>query len=933
MTAISGLVSRDGSPLHLEDHEAMMAALVYRSAGVSATWRRTRVMLSQQGEGLTNEAAQGPYLGSKDRVVVGDVRLDNRDALLPLLCRERGPTTSPISDHELVLRAYELWGPAAPAHLLGDFAFAIWDEPGGLLFCATDAFSIKPIYFFVSLRLFAFATEVKALLPLPMVPRRLNEVRLADYLAPMLEDTRATLYQDIHKLAPAHTMTVTGMELREQRYWSLDPGATITMSSDGEYAEAFRAHFTTAVAATMRTSGRVGSTLSGGLDSSSIVSVARQLRNGPEPLPTFSGAFEISRESDEREFIDAVVADGGVDPHYVQHETGSVFSTWGERGASDGEPIWDAQTGLLWSVADAAHQAGVSVLLSGYGGDSVVSHGFGYLTELAREGHWLHALSEAAQVSHHVQRPLTSVVRTMLVRPVVPTPLRRLWRVARRREESQLSWTMPLQKTFAARIDFAERYTAFMSPPGRLPQSAREEHWEDLTSGHWTFYLAQSDRVAASRGVEYRYPFLDRRLVEFCLALPGHQKLAGGLNRAIMRRALADLLPPKVRSRGWKTNLGPSVVRRLLTLDRPVVERVLAEPGTLRDYVDTQALGAIYQRFLSQRSPEDGYTIWRAVSLALWLDGSREPVTQAPSAPSPVATMQSYRAYGLQILSEVPLPELVDAPGQADVEVRLGSFDYRMATGSVVEVLSETEAYMQVAGVARYRVCRGSEITIEAVAGPESPALRMFLLGQVFAMLLHQRGVLVLHASAVAVRGGAVLFLGPQGYGKSTSATVLKEAGYSVASDDLSPIRVDAAGVTLLPAFPQIKLWPETLRALGRNPDSLPRLHPAYEKRAHRFTDGFSAEALPVTRLYILGKADESRIEAMSAGEAVVDVLAQSYAVRMRLLGSSETGPHFQQCSRLAAAVPARQLLRTDRLDDLARFSRLLIADLGDEDG
>jgi len=109
----------------------------------------------------------------------------------------------------------------------------------------------------------------------------------------MLEDTRATLYQDIGKLAPAHSITVTSTAFRERRYWSLNPDARITMSDD-EYAEAFREHFTEAVASTMRASGRVGSMLSGGLDSSSIVAVARTIRKGARSLPTFSAVYEVS---------------------------------------------------------------------------------------------------------------------------------------------------------------------------------------------------------------------------------------------------------------------------------------------------------------------------------------------------------------------------------------------------------------------------------------------------------------------------------------------------------------------------------------------------------------------------------------------------------------------------------------------------------------
>jgi asparagine synthase (glutamine-hydrolysing) len=452
----------------------------------------------------------------------------------------------------------------------------------------------------------------------------------------MLEDTRATLYQDIGKLAPAHSITVTSTAFRERRYWSLNPDARITMSDD-EYAEAFREHFTEAVASTMRASGRVGSMLSGGLDSSSIVAVARTIRKGARSLPTFSAVYEVSPECDERDFIDAVLAGGGVEPHYVQPEKLSLFQAWEDGSDFEDEPIWDPQIAVLWALGRAARQADVAVLLSGFGGDSVVSYGFGYLTELASQGRWVRALSEAAQVSRHLQRPLTSVIRTMLLRPLAPRPARLMWRRVRR-QQPEWSWRMPLRGAFAARIGLADRYAAFTGPPGTVTRTAREEHFEELSSGLLTFYLAQNDRVAASRGIEQRYPFLDRRLVEFCLALPGAQKLGGGLNRIIMRRALADVLPPKVRLRGWKANLAPSVDQRLMTLDRPLVERMIAEPGSLGEYVDAQALDDIYRRFRSHGSSEDAYTVWRAVSLGLWLERTqRGAETPAHAVPAPMA--------------------------------------------------------------------------------------------------------------------------------------------------------------------------------------------------------------------------------------------------------------------------------------------------------
>ncbi len=193
------------------------------------------------------------------------------------------PAPSDVTDAELILRAYKRWGERSPEHLLGDFAFAIRDAHRDVLFCARDHFGVKPFYYHHAPgRLFCFASEIKGLLALAEVPRRLNETRVADYLVPLLEDKVITFYEEIVRLPPAHRMTVSRDGVRIEEYWALDPTREIRMKSGEEYAEAFREIFTEAVHCRLRSAFPVGSMLSGGLDSSSIVCVARKLiaKNG-----------------------------------------------------------------------------------------------------------------------------------------------------------------------------------------------------------------------------------------------------------------------------------------------------------------------------------------------------------------------------------------------------------------------------------------------------------------------------------------------------------------------------------------------------------------------------------------------------------------------------------------------------------------------------
>src|SRR3989449_1054025 len=319
MSGIAGLWRLGGQPVEPAELESMTARLAHRGPDGTGAWREGPVALGHGMLHTTPESLreQQPLVGTRgDLVLAADARIDNRGELCSLL-----PAPSDATDADLILAAYERWDETCPEHLLGDFAFAIWDAREQRLFCARDHFGVKPFYYHHRLgRLFAFASEIKGLLALPDVPRRLNETRVADYLVPLLEDKEITFYEEIVRLPPAHWMTVDREGIRRQEYWSLDPEREIRLGSDDEYAAAFREIFTEAVRCRLRSAFPVGSMLSGGLDSSSIVCVARELlAQGGCPRPhTFSAVFDDVPECDERRYIETVLSGGGVEPHLIR---------------------------------------------------------------------------------------------------------------------------------------------------------------------------------------------------------------------------------------------------------------------------------------------------------------------------------------------------------------------------------------------------------------------------------------------------------------------------------------------------------------------------------------------------------------------------------------------------------------------------------------
>ena len=299
-----------------------------------------------------------------------------------------------------------------------------------------------------------------------------------------------------------------------------------------------------------------------------------------------------------------------------------------------------------------------------------------------------------------------------------------------------------------------------------------------------------------------------------------------------------------------------------------------------------------------------------------------------PHSPGTGRERHRYTAYGLQITSDLELPELRPGTAAAELVVRVGKVEFVPRTGDPIPAFEATEhgIYFRYAGTAAYRIRDGCEVTIDPEPGAREELIRLYLTGPVLATALHQRGLLVLHASGIAVGGGAVGFLGWPRRGKSTIAAVLHGRGHPLVTDDVMAVEFLPAPY-VRPGFPQFKLWPETAAYLGQDPIALPRLHPELEKRARRLNSGFESESLPLSRLYVLSDDGSLGVESLSKQQSVIELVRHSYfAERLSALGGAQE--NFHQCGRLANGVPVRRLQRGTTLPDVSRLAELVESDL-----
>ena len=668
MSGIVGIYHPDGQPVEREHLGRMVDILAHRGPDGADVWCEGSVGLGHRMLWTTPESLL-EKLPLVDRVsnlaITADARIDNRDELIPALDLSVLPAEK-ITDSHIILAAYQKWGESCPEKLLGDFAFAIWDGQEQKLFCARDHFGVKPFYYYASNQTFVFASEIKGLLCLPQVLRKINDLRITDYLYPMLEDKSITIYEGIWRLPPAHYLTISYKgNIKLNSYWSLEKtGQELKLNSDAEYAEAFLEVFSEAVRCRLRSAFPIGSHLSGGLDSSSITCLARDLLASEEKfqLHTFSNIYDDVPECDERSYINPILDRGGLIPHYVHPDRIGPLSDWERLLDSEEEPCLFGGNGfLVWGMNQAIQQAGVRIALDGFDGDTTVSHGTGYFAELARQGQWEIFVAEASAISKHFQTSPANLLRrygfTYLeelaknwrwiafattvykinqhfnvspkqlwfrlgLKPILPQSVLKFWRRLRGYNPSLNSQNRLINPSFAERMRFNERFEDLACPES-LVFTDREDQWRSFSSGIFTLVLEQVDRSAAAFSIESRHPFMDKRLIEFCMALPSSQKLNQGWSRAILRRAMNEILPESVQWRGGKMDMTPNFLHGLLKLNRELLDKIVTSNlERIETYVDLETVRSAYERLVSgeQINNQDINTVWTAVTLALWLD-------------------------------------------------------------------------------------------------------------------------------------------------------------------------------------------------------------------------------------------------------------------------------------------------------------------------
>jgi asparagine synthase (glutamine-hydrolysing) len=618
MCGIAGYLDLTGEPQPAAILERMTSALRHRGPDGAGVYHDGPAWLGHRRLSIIDVAGgQQPMFNEDGTVaIVYNGEVFNHASLRGELERA-GHRYATRCDTEAILHAYEQYGPDCVTRFRGMFAFAIWDRNRRTLFAARDRLGIKPFYYYWDGRLFAFASEIKALLEHPSISASFDESLLAEHLAFGYSSGERTLFRGIRKLMPGHVLTLdSAANLSIRQYWDVPAPGREERRDDEFWIAECRQRLEETVRLRLMSDVPLGMFLSGGVDSSAIAALMKRMVDGP--VETFSVGYREAPYS-ELGYARQVSRAIGTRHREVVVGMNDFFGSLPGLIWHEDEPIaWPSSVSLHF-VSKLAREH-VKVVLTGEGSDELFA-GYARYRFYLLNRRWLGAWR---LLPASLRRALRDRVAT--TRLLSGGPRRKLQHTFLGRGEDLESLYLD---NFYSAFSAADQARLFSLPEGS-PHAEYLRYWDRpgsdlqrmLYADQKTYLvelLMKQDQMSMANSIESRVPFLDHPFVEFAARVPERMKIRGGEQKYIFKRAVEDLLP---RDIVYRKKMGfPTPLRHWLR--QPAAAGLLAKlrdrDGLLAPYIDARALEVLLERHVS--GAEDATDrIWRLLNLQLWGD-------------------------------------------------------------------------------------------------------------------------------------------------------------------------------------------------------------------------------------------------------------------------------------------------------------------------
>ncbi|MFO7844281.1 MAG: asparagine synthase-related protein [Bacteroidales bacterium] len=536
-------------------------------------------------------------------LIIGDCRIDNRESLIKTLNLKN----ENIPELELILRCFQKWDKDCPQYLTGDFSFAIWDIEKKELFCARDHFGVKPFNYYIDDKQLLFSTEIRGILSQENLNLSIDRQFIADTLSIIKSEHFRSTFKEIRKLPPAHFLHLKNGKLTVARYWELKPAETI-FNNEKDYLTRFKNLLFQAVRRRLQDPVNYGAELSGGIDSSSITSIVAENVS----IKTFSHVMpeeqigKIHPFKDEKKYIHLLTDFCNLkDCYFVTSEKTGITDALINSLSLNKSIVQQNFSVFSDQLYQTAGKQNTRVLLSGFGGDEVVTSKSGsYLSEIINKKTFTKDLKEQGYSAFSILFTKLKIRLKNTFPQLTGIFIRLLkgkkWWVAKYEN-------LAVNPAFNRKQHIKTRYLNYY-------KAIRKDHLIDqsierITHPHVAQRLEYSSLAAKQHGVEYRYPLLDKDLIEFYLSMPPRLKAQNGVLRYAIRQAMEGYLPDEIRWRNDKSGATiPTVfLRTLKDKDKitEIIARAKSNPKITR-YIDMDKFEKWSNAFF-QRSQNDKY--------------------------------------------------------------------------------------------------------------------------------------------------------------------------------------------------------------------------------------------------------------------------------------------------------------------------------------
>jgi asparagine synthase (glutamine-hydrolysing) len=541
-------------------------------------------------------------------VIAADIRLDQRAALLQKFTAN-GVFPDEEDDLALLATAYDLWGERCVEHLQGDFAFVVWDASRRRLFGARSPLGLRPFVYHANAQRFLCASEPRQLLVDPTIARDLDERWIAVWLTEGLDAWNATAFREIQELVPGHTICIDEQGVKVTPFWSPFPRKPLCLSSPQAYVEQFRELLFAVVRDHLRSADPVLIDLSGGLDSSSLVCLARMLAPDDPVIPPLVALHVSShryQEVDDRVYAQAVAQEAGAALHPLCYEDFPVLD-----GAFDARR-WTSTptiptvflTKLYQEYWQIAQEIGARGHVRGDFGDQLFSASLSYLTTL-----WEEQRHDAFWREVSLWQSIHGIDREELFAACVLKPQLQRSRTQPPRSE-RAPWVKPWVWKLSAEL--LEADDAFFRQACPDPLARHLFRWIRY---HKAYVSMQEEIVAA--GLETREPYTDLRLIDFVLATPPQYQIRADRRKFLLWASMDGLLPEVVRQRKEKGRISRLLFRGVAQHQRILRELIHEMPAILLPYLDTERLARSVDQ-VALGATVDQPTFFSALALVVW---------------------------------------------------------------------------------------------------------------------------------------------------------------------------------------------------------------------------------------------------------------------------------------------------------------------------